>query len=138
MLTAFKQAQEQLDNYKQVEKEWNMETPATPVKRKRGNPNFVKKNPTPEAEQLPTLPSQDPARPESSVKMVDVVTEQVYRYQYVESEADVWLKLYSALLGTYATTGPATIRLAAQNADAALTEYNSRYKKWSQSTSTKS
>ena len=97
------------------------------VKRPRGNPNFVKKNPTPEVEQLPTV--QEAALTESSVKMVDVVTEQVYRYQYVESEADVWLKLYSALLGTYSLTGPATIRLAAQNADAALTEYNSRYKK---------
>lgn len=83
-------------------------------KRPRGNPNFVKKN-----------------KPEEGAAVLTKVPEQVntYKYEYAETEAEVWLKLYAAVIGTYNATGPATMKAAAQNADFALAEYKARYPK---------
>ena len=85
------------------------------VKRPRGNPNFVKKVKT-EAE---------PVEPNVTVQNINEVN--TYKYQYVESESEIWLKLFSAVIGTYNSPGPATIKAAAGNADFALKEYTSRY-----------
>ena len=112
MIKALELAQSDLDNYKQVEKEWNMNEEVKP-KRPRGNPNFVKKEKSPEGVGVMTPTS----------------TPNTFKYEYVETESDVWLKLYAAVIGTYNATGPATMKAAAQNADVALAEYKARYAK---------
>ena len=96
----------------------NQDVPAAPVKRPRGNPNFGKKK----------------TGVEKEVLRVETVTEvagdkNVFKYQYVESESDVWLKLYGSILSGYQNSGPAICKAAALNADAALAEYKARYVK---------
>jgi hypothetical protein len=80
------------------------------VKRPRGNPNWKKKIDDKVTDQV-----------------TNIETGQVYQYRYVDSESDVWLKLYCSIIGTYQTAGPAIAKAAALNADEALKEYNKRY-----------
>ena len=84
-----------------------------PVKRKRGNPNFGKKKVD------PVVVDQTIDPPESG---------KVYNYRYVNSESDIWLRLYTAILGTYNSPGVGPIKQAATYADTALQEYNNRYR----------
>lgn len=114
MLQALDLARTNLDNYKQVEKEWHMTEEVKP-KRPRGNPNFVKKS-KPESDGVALLAKV----PETTY---------TYEYRYAESEAEVWLRLYAAVIGTYSTNGPAIIAQAATGADLALAQYKTRYPK---------
>lgn len=104
------------------------------VKRPRGNPNFVKKV-KPEAVPPALTDAEKEALPDwlapkaelSSATVTSTEQVNTYKYQYVESEAEVWLKLFSSVIGTYNSPGPASIKAAAVNADFALNEYNTRY-----------
>jgi hypothetical protein len=70
-----------------------------PVKRKPGNPNWVKKNP----ENAATTPEKP------------------------KNDTQVWLTLFSAILTGHQNLGPSLIKNAADNADIALAEYNKRF-----------
>ena len=92
--------------------------------KRRGNPNFGKKKPA----------VDDPAK-DMVINSSDIVfpvgtpTAQVYQYQYIESDDQVWLKLYGAIIGTYGSSGSSSLKAAADNADFALTEYKKRFNK---------
>jgi hypothetical protein len=84
--------------------------------KRRGNPNFGKKKPV----------------EDMLIKTSDIITsveKPAQVYQYVESDDQVWLKLYGSIIGTYSTPGPSSLKAAADNADFALTEYKKRFNK---------
>jgi hypothetical protein len=80
-----------------------------PVKRGRGNPNWGKKK-------------------ESDTGTVTVSVADNSSKSFLTDDV-VWLNLYSAILSTYTSAGPAICRAAASNADSALNEYKSRFNK---------
>ena len=91
--------------------------------KRRGNPNFGKKK-----------PAVDDTAKDMVINTSDIIfsvgtpSSQVYQYQ-IESDDQVWLKLYGAIIGTYSTPGSSSLKAAADNADFALTEYKKRFNK---------
>lgn len=86
----------------------------TPIKRKRGNPNFGKpkvQNDQPVAEPVAVEPEREASMFVSS------------------SDSESWLKLYTAILGTYNSPGVGPVKQAATYADMAYQEFRNRYPK---------
>lgn len=84
----------------------------TKPKRPRGNPNFGKKKVVDVSNVVGDQKSTGNSPAEDSMR-----------------ESEVWLRLYSSILGQYNAPGVGPIKQAASYADIALSEYNSRYKK---------
>jgi hypothetical protein len=93
----------------------NEEIQAAPVKRPRGNPNFVKKN-------VEVATNNAPDNKLSIPMTTNTVT------PGPQKESEVWLRLYCAVIGIYGSPSPAVCKAAATTADSALQEYNNRYK----------
>ena len=82
-----------------------------PVKRPRGNPNFVKK-PVPENERI-VVTTNNLSAPVASP---------------ITQEATVWAQFYCSILGTYNAPGSGAVLAAgAIAADMALEEYKKRF-----------
>lgn len=83
------------------------------VKRKPGNPNWVKKDTTIATATVP-------------------VADRTAKYEIVPAAIPndtAWLKLYGSILSTYNIMSPAIVAAAAKTADMALNEFRTRYPK---------
>lgn len=89
----------------------SVEQPQEQVKRRPGNPNWVKKD-----------KSTDVAAKAAVLIEKDIAQIRV-------SDEDAWLNLYSAILSTYNVGGQAVAIAAAKTADFALDEFRKRYSK---------
>lgn len=72
-------------------------------------------------------PGRPPVKKNTDQVSVSVLSAPAIARKLAEDEA--WVMLYSAILSTYTSAGPAICKAAASNADAALAEYKSRFAK---------